>query len=270
MIFANDFHFTPEEKAFIASEKTIKISNQLDWYPYDYNENGIPKGFAVDYIKFISQLSGLKVVFVSDTWKNILEKFNKNEIDIVSLAGKTPKRENDFFFSQRYLVMMKYALIVKQQDSNLTSFNLLKNKKLALVKGWSSANYIKNYYKDLNIIEFNTSLEALEAVAFGVADATVEDENTAQILINNNLLSNLHVNKQIDFDFSQNPLFLMFSKKNALLVSIFDKVMGQMSKDDLAMLQTKWMEGLGVKHNSESIHFTTQEREYLNNLTFAR
>lgn len=259
ILHAGNINFSTQEKLFLQEHRTIKISNETDWYPYDYNENGIPKGFAVDYMKLLANKTGLRIVFVSDIWKNLLSKFYENQIDIMLLAGKSIKREKKFVFSNYPIVEIKYRLIRKKKDKNIVSLASLKNKKLALVKGWASVNFIKEKYKNIHFIEFNTSLDALKAVAFGIVDASVEDESTAKILIQKNMLSNLHINENKNFDLMNKPLFLMSKKKNKTLLSILDKAMADVSAQEIKNLQKRWFK---IKKEAK-IHFSPQEKKYL-------
>jgi polar amino acid transport system substrate-binding protein len=263
LLQASSINFSNQEKLFLQKNKTIKISNETDWYPYDYNENGIPKGFAVDYMKLLANKSGFRIVFVSDNWKNLLSKFSQNQIDIMLLAGKNTVREKKYLFSNKPILRMKYVLVTKQKDKNITSLSSLRDKKLALVRGWVSATFIKHKYKNIHFIEFDTSLDALEAVAFGIADATIEDESTAKALIDDNMLSNLYISKNNNFDLSHEPLFLMLKEKNKILLSILNKAMIDITPQELEDLKEKWLKNFQMQEN-EKIQFSPQEKKYLN------
>ena len=56
--------FTQEEQNFIKTHPLLTASNEQDWAPFDFTENGVAKGFSVDFIKLLVQKIGIKVNFI--------------------------------------------------------------------------------------------------------------------------------------------------------------------------------------------------------------
>ncbi len=75
---------TAEEREWVAKHPVLKVGNELDWPPFDFAENGEPKGYSIDLINLIGEKTGLKFEFVNGyTWPELLEKFKASEIDIM-------------------------------------------------------------------------------------------------------------------------------------------------------------------------------------------
>ena len=47
-----------KEKAWISAHPIIRVHNELDWPPFNYAENGKPKGFSIDFMDLIAQKTG--------------------------------------------------------------------------------------------------------------------------------------------------------------------------------------------------------------------
>ena len=50
-----------EEIDFIQSTPVIKIGNEMDWPPFDFNTDGEPRGLSVDYMNAVAEPTGLRI-----------------------------------------------------------------------------------------------------------------------------------------------------------------------------------------------------------------
>ena len=48
---------TQEEKKWLKEHPVILVSNQINWRPFDFLEDGKPSGFSVEYLNLINKLS---------------------------------------------------------------------------------------------------------------------------------------------------------------------------------------------------------------------
>ena len=65
---------TEKEQTFLTETKTITVQNESDWAPFNFNENGIPRGLSIDLINLLAQKAGFNVRFVSGvSWDEYLE-----------------------------------------------------------------------------------------------------------------------------------------------------------------------------------------------------
>jgi len=260
---AMDLLLTDEEREYISQNPTIKVSNELGWYPYDFNVNGNADGYAVDYFKLLAGKIGLHVVFVSDNWSNQKKKFQSKDIDILYPARKTPQRKEKYLFSKEFL-KMKLSLVTKTQLKNINSIKDMIGKKIAVGRGWSSTTYLKKRYKNIEFIEFDTSKEVLEAVAFGLTDGGIDDFFTSNYLMKSEMLANLHIASQIEINGEDSySLYLLFHKDKKILQGLFDRAIDSVKEYELLKMKIKWLAPLSkVK---KSVIFTLKESIYLKN-----
>lgn len=82
---------TKEEKFFLSKNQPLKVHNEKYWPPYNFNENGKAKGFAVDYINLLAKKLNIKIEFISGpTWNEFVEMLKKDEIDAILTMTKSP------------------------------------------------------------------------------------------------------------------------------------------------------------------------------------
>lgn len=263
-LFSRDLELTQEELAYINKQPIIRVANEYDWYPYSFYANGA-SGFAIDYIKLLASKVDLEVEFVTDTWENLDIRFRAGYIDILQPAVKTPEREEKFLFSKKFMTM-RTSLIAKRKNSEIVTLEDVVGKKLAVVKGITHIERIKKNYPEIEILEFATSKEVLEAVAFGVTDAGIEDYFTANYLINKEMLANLHVASKIDLELLDNQsLHFVFKQSNKTLRDILDKALESTTSNELMRLRSKWLGNVISKREtpSNTVSLSLEEKEYL-------
>ncbi len=54
---------TAEERAWIKANPTLRVANEMDWPPFDFAEDGEPRGYSIDLINLIGEKTGLKFKF---------------------------------------------------------------------------------------------------------------------------------------------------------------------------------------------------------------
>ncbi|MEZ9233506.1 HD domain-containing phosphohydrolase [Vibrio amylolyticus] len=74
--------------------RSLLVSNQNDWGPLDYSLAGKPRGYAVDLLKLVSDMTGLRFEFVNGfRWQELTEKFERGELDILQSTYSTESKE---------------------------------------------------------------------------------------------------------------------------------------------------------------------------------
>lgn len=239
-LYASHFQITPQEELWIEKNKTIKVSNEIDWYPYDFYEKGTARGYSIDYINLLAKIIGLDVEFITDTWPNLLKKFKNKEIDLLHPLRKTSQREELVLYSTKFITT-KPLLITQLKRKEIKSLNDLTGKTLALKKDRAINKKIKEKYKNIKYVEYTTSKEMLEAVSFGLVDGAVEDYLPANYIVKKELLTNLHVASKVQFSgIADQDLYLVFQKNHSMLKELFNRAIASISEEELKNLEEKW------------------------------
>jgi len=267
---------TEEEKNFLKKHPIITFSNELDWFPFDFTDNnhkdGRAMGFSIDYLNLLAKKIGIQVQFKTDYWHLLLNKIKNNELDAIHSIIKTRQREQYLSFTRPFS-QTNYALISRNIVDQIQSLDALNGKIIAIAKSWSILEYIKHQYPDIQLLEVNNSQQMLEAVAYGKADAAIDNAQTASYLIQSLYIKNLKIHAiQLPSTEALN-LRIAFRKDLQAFVPIFEKAMNQLSITELKDLNQKWFKSDRI-HNSkpeekiklpEKIIFSPQEQHYLKN-----
>ena len=99
-LFAQDsINLTPKETIFLKKHSPLKIHNELNWPPYNYNENGEPKGFSIDYMNLLAKKLNIKLKYVTGpSWDQFMKMLQDGEIDAIINISKNKEREKHIAF----------------------------------------------------------------------------------------------------------------------------------------------------------------------------
>ena len=83
---------TEEEEQWLHDHPVIRVSNEMDWPPYDFVKDGEPQGYSVDYVRLIAHKLGIQIEFVNGySWNELVDLFCAKEIDLLHPADKPSK-----------------------------------------------------------------------------------------------------------------------------------------------------------------------------------
>ena len=262
--FKKEINFTQEELAYLKNKKIIRIQNDSDLAPYNFNENGIAKGYSIDYVNLIANKLAIQIQYVYTTWDSAINMLENKQIDFMVNFLKSKEREEKFLFSDVPYRVSTPAMVSRIGEPEYNSFKELDGKTMALVKGYHSYDRVKKDFPNINIYPTSNSLEILTAVSTKKADLTYGIKDILEYSINKNLLSNLKITPNIDDE--NFGFYFTYNKENHILKSIIAKAEKLISKDEMEKLNKKWFEKfIEVENNSKNYLFTDDEIAYLEN-----
>lgn len=255
-------NLSEEEKEWIKEHKTIKVSNELDWAPFDYLEKGFSKGISIDIAKELLARVGIKPEFVSGPWAELLEKFKNKEIDLIHPMIKTKERETFTLFNNPH-IQLNNVLVIRNTDNDIKSLKDLNGKRLAIAKGWANHEKLKKKYPLIKYVEVSGSIEGLEAVAKNKADAYTDSLTTVEYIIKKNFLANLKIVYESDFIDELGLMTLHFGVRDdwPVFQSILKKSLDSLSSKDMEAIYLKY--GFTFKDNIDRIFLSKDESEWL-------
>jgi hypothetical protein len=110
---------TAEERAWIKANPELQVGNEMDWPPFDFAENGEPKGYSIDLIDLIGEKAGLKFEFINGyTWSQLMEKFKAGEIDIMPAIYVDEQRKTTIAFTDSYFSQPSVIVIKKDRSES--------------------------------------------------------------------------------------------------------------------------------------------------------
>ena len=238
----NTISLSTDEKVYLASHPTIKVSNELDYPPYDFAVEGIPQGYTIDLINILAKHIGINIEYVNGyTWSELVKMFKSGEIDMLHTLNKTEDREQLGFFSNPVQPYKTY-IFTNTDNHSIKDIKHLYGKTIATAEGWSIQEYLQKNHPQINLLLVNNLEEMLLALSQGRADAVIENRQSIHYFIKyNNILNVKEAAWLKEFDngkFRYN--YFLGQNSSPELMAIFNKAMLLIDKEEIRKLREKW------------------------------
>ena len=199
----------------------------LDYPPYEYLENGEPKGIAVEIIQEALRRTGVsQVVFEFYPWNRSVHLVRSGNSDLLFNAGKNAARQQWGDYVESTLILQKYVLFKRKELTIQVNaqFDNVFNNTIAIRLGYL---YGSGVFKQAleggkfgEIFYSNSTKQSIDLLLGKRIDFFVGDYLPIMHFINkNNLMDRVDVVKESQ-DHSKNmevliwPTYILFSKKN--------------------------------------------------------
>ena len=173
---------------------------------------------------------------IKGDWVDLLNKLKQKKIDFIPDAYYTKERTEYTLFSDAYFELASSLAVNKNNE--ITSFDDLNNKKIALVDGYSMVDVIKRQYPHIKIVLTANVSEALLLLSRGEVDATFGVDIILMHAINNSLIQNVKFINQTKY--STESLHFMSRKDRPLLRSILNKSLFSIPQAKKNEIIKKW------------------------------
>jgi len=235
----SSIHLTQEEQNYIEKKKQIVICTDPDWMPFEkFDKDGHYIGVSADYHKIIRSLTGLQYTFlITNSWKETLDNAKVGKCDILSILNQTPERSEYLDFTEPYITSPS-VFVTKENDKFINGIDDIKDKKLALVKGYMVDEIISAEHPEIKRVYAPNIIEALKMVSRGEAFATVG--SLLEMSYNIRQLGMLHLKITGDAKFGY-ELKIGIKKGDTLLLSIMNKALKAIPKGDRDQILNKWI-----------------------------
>ncbi|MCK5110588.1 MAG: transporter substrate-binding domain-containing protein [Arcobacteraceae bacterium] len=267
-IFHKDIHraaaqivLTVEEKRYLKSHPIIKAHNETSWPPFNFNENGVAKGFSIDYINLLAKKLGIKVEYVKGySWTQFMDMLQTPALDVIINIVKNKQRAKTISFTDDFYTAQN-AIYAHKDNSNFNTLEDLKNKTIAMPKDFFAQKFTEKHYPCIKQILVKDQVEALKLLSLGKVDATIGKKVVMDYIIANNNISGVLATEFIEDKRVISHLRLGTSKQDTILRDILQKIQDKVSDKELRALKEKWF---GVKEQNTN-ELTNEERSYLKN-----
>lgn len=240
----NSDKFSVEERAWIRAHPVIRLAVMPNHVPFIFQQrDGMWRGVAPDYLKLISQHSGLvfKIVMVSNRSQS-LSALQSGKVDLVPLVLNVgvPMPAPGLVYSSAYLAMPAF-LATRTSTLSLGDSNSLEDKTVALsvTEADLYGPVLRQGHDSIRIIASPDMRQALVVLAKGGANAALGSE--AQ------LSAELRREFGGDLKFSiQAPAlalaaYMALRDSDPLLVSILNKSLASITLPQQRMVRQDWL-----------------------------
>ena len=236
---AQEPFLTESEQAWIESHQLIKVGGEFDWGPFDFvNEQGEYSGIANDYLELISSKTGLKFEVEPGSWDKLIRKIDNGEIDLLPAVYYSEERGKAYNFSKKYHQVTEYFFARK--GTGILSEADLPGKSVAIVRGFASSDTLRQLYPDLEILEFGSVDEAIDAVVTNKADLLFDALATLSFTLRKKSITSIHPIFALDGNNSFD-LFMASRKDMPELASIISRVLDNTGEEEKQAILSKWL-----------------------------
>ena len=157
------------------SAKQLTVATEPAFPPFEVQAgNGELEGFDIDVINAIGKAANFNVQFQSLPFDGIIPALQSKTVDAaISSITITPERLNTISFSQPYF-KAGLAIAVRSNNTDITNFDSLKNKKIAVQIGTTGAKKAQSI-PGVQIRTFDSAPLALQELFNGNVDAVIND-----------------------------------------------------------------------------------------------
>jgi ABC-type amino acid transport substrate-binding protein len=258
---------TQAEKSWLAKNPVWKVGNELDWPPFDYAEDGVPKGYAIDLVNLALKKIGAEVEWINGySWSELIDLFKKGEIHILPTLYKNEERKKYIYFTYSYAT--NPSVLVTHTDSKLyKSLKDLKGRKIALMSGDATARIIARQYPEIEQVPLKNIKEGLQAVSDKNVEAFVGSIGTVSYILDHNYIPNVKVIGETGLLKPKDTALHMGVLKGwEIQGRILQKGLSAISKTEFDKIEKKWLPLIQYrKERQRKVALSLKETDWLVN-----
>lgn len=224
---------TEQEHAWLQQHPRLKVAVKNGWMPVEFQlENHNHAGVSIQYLEKISQLTGLTFVLVND-----LENITPAEAPLRSgIRGQNPPAGFQLL-EQPYLVSNNAIYMAAHHPLAHHEINLgdLAGKTVAVFKGGSVAQKLKQAVPTIKIKLIDIADEAFEYLESGYVDAYVGNELVLDYHLDLHKIDSI---KKVGVTAITSDVWMAVDARQPLLVSILNKATQQIGTNPPEIMHT--------------------------------
>jgi polar amino acid transport system substrate-binding protein len=166
----------------------IRFLTTADFPPFNYRDtSGELIGFNIDLARAICAEINVACTIQAWPWEQIADALADNQGDaLIAGLAITPENGSRFDFSSIYL-MLPGRFVTRVEDSRSFDPTALTGAAVSVRRGTTHAEFIRRYVHGARIVEFDTEVQALEALSKGEVTAYFGDALRASFWLNANV-----------------------------------------------------------------------------------
>ncbi|WP_135443179.1 HD domain-containing phosphohydrolase [Vibrio tasmaniensis] len=238
----SEIDWSAQQKAVIESMPPLLFSNQSDWGPMDFAVSGQPHGYAIDLLKMISEISGVKFEFVNGfSWAELTGKFHEGSIDgLHSIQNYESNGVKGLYTDAIY--ELPFSVVTRENAQIVSNYGDLSGKKVAILSGWSVIPQLRKDFPNIELVEFPSMELAFDAVDRGESFAVLDAKPVLEFSLDKFFHARLKVNEVL-LDLKANypnQFHIVLQNKHQQFLPILNQAIRTLTDEQKAFLSQKW------------------------------
>lgn len=231
--------FTEEESAWLKAHPVIRVASDPAWAPIEFvDEHGEYQGFAIDYLKRLSDLLGSTFeIEKGKTWQELVTQVKNRELDMFSCLTPTPERLSYVNFTEPYL-SFPIVIFTRKDMIYVGKLDDLVGRKVAVVESYAIHDLLRTNHPELDIVPVKTVIEGLKMLNNSEVAAFAGNLLIVSHYIAQQGFSSIKVGGETPY---KNEMSLAVRNDWPQLIPILQKALAAVSEEDRASLYRKWV-----------------------------
>ncbi|MNU90178.1 Virulence sensor protein BvgS precursor [compost metagenome] len=211
------------------------------------DSEGNYRGIGVDVLAKISLRTGLQFDIRSmQSVAEMMKAIKSGEVDVLAGIGLSSRREEDLLFT-RSMLTSPTVLVTRVGPDSPKTLDDLAGKILALTQGNVGGEFIRQHYPLIRCVDAPLSADAMEMVAQGKAQGSINSLISARYLISRQYRDRLQVTSTVGTDPARSTLATSLDATE--LHSILDKALLSIPPEEIDALILPWRNDLMVEQS---------------------
>ena len=253
------FALTAGEQAVLADHPEIHIGVMADWPPIDFaDDSGAPAGIGADLLAEMNRLLGGVLRIHPAPFHENLRKINAGELD--GLMEVTPRSGGeDVFLATRPYLEVPQVIVGRRDSRYYRTAQMLSGSAVAMERDIGAVAWFQEMLPKVKIRQYDDARQALDGVARGQAVAYVGNRAVALVLLEQEMLSNLHLQGRLEEP--SGNLALGVRKDRPGLAALLDRALGEVLRTKGQAIRSKWF--ALASHMGGPFHLGAEEQAWL-------
>ncbi|WP_397380250.1 EAL domain-containing protein [Pseudomonas sp.] len=239
---ASSLELTPEEQAWLAAHPELRLGVDSNWPPFEFiDDEQHYQGLAADYVALIEER--LQVALIPNparNWSEALADARTGKIHLLPSLTATPSRQQYLTFTRPYL---NFPIVILAQETGPQPRSLreLDGLTVAVVENYAPEELLRDKHPKLRLWTRPSVAAALQALATGQADVMVGDLASSAWHLQQLKLDGIVISGQTPYRYQ---LAMGVPTEHAILASIIDKLLAELSPAEVATIEQRWISNL--------------------------
>jgi two-component system sensor histidine kinase EvgS len=228
------------EERWLAQHPVVRVVVNEALAPLTFFDSGGNfRGVAADLLELIRLRTGLRFdIQRSRSDSEMIQRINDNQADVIAALLPSAHRDTLLNFSRPYL-QNSYVLLTRKGTDSPTNLEQLQGKRLAIAQGNPLMDYLRSEFPKIKLIETPDTFSAVELLAEGRAEGTVNSLVIANYFISSRLFEHtLQITTTIG---TEQAAFSLATGRDATeLNDIINKALLSISPEELGIINSRW------------------------------
>jgi PAS domain S-box-containing protein len=232
----------PAEREWVRAHQSLRVANEMDWPPFDFVEEGEPKGYSIDLVRLVAERAGLEVEFVNGlTWAELVDLFRRGEIDVLPAVYESEERKEYALFTPSYFSQPS-VMVVREDDDTIGALEDLRGRKVAAIRGFMISDTLRDQFPWIIQVPVDSVVEGMNAVSTGDADAFIDSIGVVSHISHQAYIPNITVLTNVPLEQLANPdLHMGVPNDQEILAGILTKGIAAVTDEEKEKIRARWL-----------------------------